>query len=218
MSKITKDDLELMAALRADGMTLREIAEKFEISESGTHKALQSIGAADVVGPLSNLGNVRIRRAERAEGRSIEEALADYAARGYSVNFTASVLGISWKTLLKLARHYGISFVTERGKTEGYRTLPIQPMVEAARKKRLKEHGITHEGVTRSAHEWSRRLGGSTGLVSARLALGWSVAEAVTTPPLVRGFKVRKVSRRRIDTRNHVWRKDGERHSYQERA
>lgn len=41
---------------------------------------------------------------------------------------------------------------------------------------------ITYAGVTRTVEEWSRELGGSSNMVRARLALGWSDEDAVATP------------------------------------
>jgi hypothetical protein len=41
---------------------------------------------------------------------------------------------------------------------------------------------LTHNGVTRTAFEWSRHLGGANQLVSRRLRLGWTIERALTTP------------------------------------
>ena len=42
---------------------------------------------------------------------------------------------------------------------------------------------ITFKGVTKSASDWSRSIGGSHLLVSRRLKKGWTIEEALTTPP-----------------------------------
>lgn len=42
---------------------------------------------------------------------------------------------------------------------------------------------VTHNGVTLTATEWSRRLGGDLQIVHNRLDAGWSVEDAVTRPP-----------------------------------
>src|SRR5690606_38272460 len=68
----------------------------------------------------------------------------------------------------------------------------VMPMVKAAKRKRLAEKGITHNGVTRSAQEWSLMLGGNPGLVRKRLRYGWPIKDAVTRPPMRRGHKARK--------------------------
>lgn len=48
---------------------------------------------------------------------------------------------------------------------------------------------LTAGGNTMPMAAWSKRLGGSRMLVSARLALGWSVERAVTVPPQPRRRK-----------------------------
>lgn len=41
---------------------------------------------------------------------------------------------------------------------------------------------LTHEGETLGVREWSRRLGLSHQLILKRLASGWDVGRALTTP------------------------------------
>lgn len=42
---------------------------------------------------------------------------------------------------------------------------------------------VTYDGLTLTATEWSRRLGGHLQIVHSRLDAGWSIADAVTRPP-----------------------------------
>lgn len=206
--KITDSDLELMAALRAEGLTYQEIGEKFEVTQSAVHKALKAIGAHRIEGPFGPRLNSIVKRIERDERRTIAQALADYAARRYSLSFTAKLLGLHWSSLQRIAKHYGIKFETRRGKTAGYDEMNVMPMVKAAKLKRLAEKGITHNGVTRSAQEWSLMLGGSPGLVRQRLRHGWPIKDAVTRPPMRRGHKDRKTHSNYKSKHNHPWRKD----------
>lgn len=204
--RITKEDAELMAALRKSGMPLDDIAEKWEAKLSTIHKALGRVGGVSVPGPFGNKLNAQVLRIEAQEGRPIAEALRDYAASRYSLSFAAKLMGVAWLTAKKLAEHYGVEFT--RGKTAGFDNFPVEKMVAAARAKRLQESGVEHNGHLLSMAEWSRRLGGGDGLVQERIRRGWNVADAVTVPPMVRGFRARKVSRRHCDTRGHVWRRD----------
>lgn len=206
--KITDSDLKLMAALRAEGLTYREIGEKFEVTQSAVHKALKAIGAHRIEGPFDPRLNSIVKRIERDERRTIAEALVDYAERRYSLGFTAKLLGLHWLSLQRIVKHYGIKFETRRGKTAGYDEMNVTPMVMAARMRRLREKGITHNGVTRSAQEWSLMLGGSPGLVSQRLRYGWPIKDAVTRPPMRRGHKARKTHSNYKSQHNHPWRKD----------
>jgi hypothetical protein len=48
---------------------------------------------------------------------------------------------------------------------------------------RSNNYWIAHEGKTLCAAEWSEKLGGSLGLVGSRIRSGWSMSDAVTTPP-----------------------------------
>lgn len=203
--KINSADAELMAQLRAAGMTLREIGEKFEVSIETVRNHLRPAGAHRVPGPLTNRQNGMILRLEAAEGRALDEALRDYAARRYSLAFTAQLLGIAWPTLVKFAAHYGVEFETRRGRTAGYAQLCTRQASEAARIARLHTHGITYNGETLSAQAWSQRLGGGAGLVKERLTRGWSVEKAVTTPPMKRGVR-RGPVRRRAAAATHIWR------------
>ena len=206
--KITDSDLELMAALRAEGLTYQEIGEKFEVTQSAVHKALKAIGAHRIEGPFGPRLNSIVKRIERDERRTIAQALADYAARRYSLSFTAKLLGLHWSSLRRIANHYGIQFEDRRGKTAGYDEMNVMPMVKAARMRRLLEKGITHNGVTRSAQEWSLLLGGSPGLVSQRIRRGWPASEAVSIPPLISGFKARKTRNSYKAQHCHQWRND----------
>jgi len=45
---------------------------------------------------------------------------------------------------------------------------------------------ITHNGVTKTASEWSIDIGGSRNIISQRLKRGWSVKKALTTPPMIK--------------------------------
>lgn len=205
--KITDSDLELMAALRAEGLTYREIGEKFEVTQSAVHKALKAIEAHQIEGPFSQVLNGTVKRIERDEKRPIAEALVDYAERRYSLSFTAKLLGLHWSSLRRIANHYGIQFEDRRGKTAGYDEMNVTPMVMAARMRRLREKGITHNGVTRSAQEWSLMLGGNPGLVRQRLRYGWPIKDAVTRPPMRHGHKARKTRSNYKSQHNHPWRK-----------
>lgn len=48
---------------------------------------------------------------------------------------------------------------------------------------------ISVNGVTLSASDWSRRLGGGRNLVDSRIELGWSPERAVTTPIQEKPFR-----------------------------
>lgn len=58
---------------------------------------------------------------------------------------------------------------------------------EQAQNKRSNRH-ITSQGQTKTITGWSRHLGGSTSCIHNRLARGWSIERAVTTP--IRGLKL----------------------------
>jgi hypothetical protein len=41
---------------------------------------------------------------------------------------------------------------------------------------------ITYDGITKTATQWSRLIGGSDHVVQERLKMGWSEEKAITTP------------------------------------
>lgn len=48
-----------------------------------------------------------------------------------------------------------------------------------------KNRKLTCNGITKTLAQWSRFIGGKHGLVDYRLKSGWSVKDAVTTPPTI---------------------------------
>lgn len=43
---------------------------------------------------------------------------------------------------------------------------------------------ISHNGMTMTASEWSRKIGGNDLIVSCRIRRGWSIEDAITIPPM----------------------------------
>lgn len=205
--KIFEDDLRLMAELRAEGLTYSEISEKFDVSEQAVHRALKIAGLHKIPGPFSARLNRAILRIEKEEGRPISEVLAECASLRYSTTFTADLLNVSQKTVARLADHYGVEF-PDKFECAGYGEPVTGPAIKAAALAKLKKKGITHNGVTRSADEWSRLLGGGRGLVRSRLRNGWTVEDAVTTPAMTRGFRARKKGKYVKPGDDHFWRHD----------
>lgn len=69
----------------------------------------------------------------------------------------------------------------------GHRLLRGMPPEEAVTKPpRPRERLITVDGVTKSALEWSRALGGNDSLVAGRIWAGWDEVDAASTPIGVR--------------------------------
>lgn len=208
-AKIPPEDNQLLVALRADGMSLREIAEKFDVTIEAVRKRLKKLGAHKVPGPLNDILNAHILRIEREEGRPIQEALADYASRKYALLFTAELLRISDKALKRIADHYGIAFEKRRGKTAGFIGRPPVAAIEAARRR---HRMITRNGITDTLTGWAKREGLNPNTVRDRVRIrGWSIERALTTPPMTK-YVARGPSRRtgKRPAASHPWRKTDE--------
>lgn len=149
--------------------------------------------------PLHLRMNTKLRniiaRVEEAEGEPIRELLEDYAAQGYSRTFTAGCLDLNDKTLIRIADILGIKFVKDRARMN-INWGSVEQAVEAAKRARVERHGIEYNGEKLSRREWSERLGGPSNLVACRLRRGWSIEDAVTIPPMRRGFTVRPAVRK----------------------
>jgi hypothetical protein len=95
-----------------------------------------------------------------------------YQDNTLSLQGWANKLGIDRKVL---ARRLKLGWTVER-----VLSAPVDPTAGRKKPSRL----ITHDGETRSLADWARHTGIRRHTISYRLRSGWSVAEALGTPPM----------------------------------
>lgn len=123
-----------------------------------------------------------IRQIEHEYEEPVADVLQGFSDMGYSMNYTAGVLGVSYDTLDRLAEKHGVTFP--------FGARP--PMSEEQRRKlslikqqssRIDNRLYTAKGITMHLSAWARELGVYPSTIVRRIEdYNWPVEKAVTTP------------------------------------